>query len=112
MARPKPATHGETMIKLTLYFWTNNLAGPEGHVLPGEAWDSGAVSVQKNALHELTGVSTSGNTFHGLHDVGRAVERALSRAGVKLHHGRRARKLYVLHDRQAIAEAKEEQGDA
>jgi hypothetical protein len=84
MAKPKAveAEYGKKSIKVTLYFWTDNLGG-EGKILPKHAWDSGMVYVGANKEHRIS--KTKNVRFPSLPQIGESVKKAVMEAGVILH---------------------------
>src|SRR2546423_13594160 len=42
----KLARHGEKTIRVSVKFWTDDIATKEGHVLPGFCWEGGFVNVE------------------------------------------------------------------
>jgi len=47
-AKAREAEHGQKMIEVKLRFWTNNLAGKSGQIIPKHAWSSGVVRIEPN----------------------------------------------------------------
>jgi hypothetical protein len=88
----KDAVHGEKMIEVKLRFWTNNLAGKKGKIIPKHAWAGGVVRMERNDLHGIK--PTSPAPFHSLLDVGSVIEKTLIKHGIVLHPGRRMKKYF------------------
>lgn len=84
------AKHGEKMIEVKIRFWTNDLSGQSGKVLPKHAWAAGVVRMEANKSHGI--VPLAPKPFHSLLDVGSVIEKVLVQHGVVLHRGPRMRK--------------------
>jgi hypothetical protein len=89
MARPRPrkAPQGEKMIEVKVRFWTNDIAGGEGEIVPGHAWASGVIRMETNASHGIA--PSRAVPFHSLMDLPAVMERVLIAHGVTLHISRR-----------------------
>ena len=57
------AKHGEKMIKVELYFWTNKIADEKGYVVPKVAWNAGWQNLLANKTH---GLKRDAEPFHSL----------------------------------------------
>ena len=71
------------MVKVTVYFWTNNIASVEGNILPKQCHSSGIVMVNANRSHGIT----AGNRryiFRSFKDIPNLIEEALGNAGVDM----------------------------
>lgn len=92
MARPqsRKAPQGEKMIEVKVRFWTNDLAGAAGEIVPKHAWASGVVRMETNASHGITPGRPA--PFHSLMDLPAVLERVLIAHGVTLHISRRMSK--------------------
>jgi hypothetical protein len=77
------AEYGENMIRLSVRFWTNDIADGKGNVLPKHGWTSGVVKLEKNSLHGIRGGKPV--VFRGLLEIGSAIEKALIAGGIQLH---------------------------
>jgi hypothetical protein len=82
-AAAKAAKHGEKMIEVRLRFWTDELAGAKGQVLPGHAWAAGVAHIERNPTHGIT--PDPPVPFNLLLGVGAAIEKVLIQHGVTLH---------------------------
>ena len=85
MARTTRAVHGEKMIRVTVYFFTDNLA-PKGRVRRKHAWGSGTVYVPRNRVHGITPSKSEpwGDTA-GLNELPQVIRSVLRRKGVTIH---------------------------
>ena len=91
MAKEKvEAEQGERMIEVKIRFWTNDIAGEPGKVVPKHAWSSGVVRMESNSSHGI--VPGHPRPFHSLLDVGAVIEKVLIENGIVLHHSRRMKK--------------------
>ena len=88
--KPIPASRGERMIKVSVRFWTNKLAGKDGYVIPKHAWDAGIVTMPGNSVHGIK--QDKSKVFHSLPDLAAVVAKALAQQGVTLHPGRQSQK--------------------
>ena len=86
------AAHGERTIEVKIRFWTNDIAGGQGKVLPKHAWAGGVVRMERNASHGI--VPGAPLPFHSLLDITSVVEKALIQHGIQLHAGRKMRKYF------------------
>lgn len=80
------AEYGEKMIEVKIRFWTNNISGKTGKVLPKHAWTSGVVRMEGNKSHGI--VPKHPRPFHSLLDVNAVIERVLIEHGIVLHTNR------------------------
>jgi hypothetical protein len=105
MRRTKAVPKGERMIEVRLKFFTDELSGRPGYIVPGYCWDHGVVVVSANQAHE---VKVGGNPliFHTLDGIPDAVTRALHRSGVTLVPGYGTRKRYGLSKHEVLAGAR------
>jgi hypothetical protein len=85
----REAAHGAKMIELKIRFWTNDIAGTPGNILPKHAWASGVVRLERNTAHGI--VPGQPIPFHSLLDITAAVEKALIAHGIHLHRPRKMR---------------------
>jgi hypothetical protein len=87
----KPAAkHGEKMITMTVYFWTNDIAGQKGRISRKQAWAAGMVAMDANPSHGIKPRKT--RPFHSLMDLTAAMEKVLIEHGIVLHEGPKMRK--------------------
>jgi hypothetical protein len=93
MPTTKEAQWGERMIKLEVRFYTNNLAKGNGRVRPKHAWAAGAVTLAANPTHGIAAGSPV--QFHSLLDLPVAIERVLTKRGIRLHAGRTMKKYWA-----------------
>jgi hypothetical protein len=84
------AVIGERMIEVKIRFWTNDISGESGKIIPKHAWSSGVVRMERNPSHGI--VPRHPKPFHSLLDVGAVVEKVLIEHGVVLHPSRRMQK--------------------
>ena len=93
--KSKVAEYGDKTIKLTVAFWTNDIARKPGRIVKGEAWDTGFVYVQTNKSHGLTNDGSSHVAFNSISEIPRAVGRVLLNTRIKLHPGGWSKKLFT-----------------
>ena len=89
------AQQGKKMIRLTVRFWTNNIADKKGTVRPKHAWTSGVVKLEGNSLHGIKGGEPI--VFRGLLEIGRAIEQALISGEIRLHPAHQTKR-YLAED--------------
>ena len=54
MAKGKTGVaHGERMIEVKVRFWTNDISGESGKIVPKHAWTSGVVRMDSNLSHGI-----------------------------------------------------------
>jgi hypothetical protein len=89
----KEAQWGKRMIEIRVRLWTDSIADGKGNIVPGHAWDSGVVRMDRNTAHGIA----PGNPvpFNSFADLPGKIEKVLIDHGVKLHIGRRSRKYMV-----------------
>ena len=87
------AKHGEKMICLEIYLWTNAISSKKGQILKKHAWDDGVVRIRTNESHGIK--STREKHFDGIYALSGTVADLLKDAGIKLHRGTKTRKLYA-----------------
>lgn len=91
MAKGKiDAAHGERMIEVKIRFWTNDISGESGKIIPKHAWSSGVVRMERNLSHGIA--PRPPRVFHSLMDLGATMERVLIEHGVVLHPSRQMKK--------------------
>ncbi len=86
------AVHGERMIEVKVRFWTNDLSGESGKIIPKHAWSSGVVWMERNPSHGIE--PKHPRVFHSLLDIGAVIERVLIEHGVVLHPSRKMKKYF------------------
>lgn len=86
----REAAHGEKMIEVKLRFWTNDLGGEQGKILPKNAWGSGVVRMERNRAHGI--VPGHPIPFNSMADIAAKVEKVLIDHGVKIHPSSRMRR--------------------
>ncbi len=77
------AEPGERMITLGVRFFTNKLARGNGRVRPKHAHSNGIVRARANPTHGIKAAATV--PFHSLMEIPAAIERLLTRRGIRLH---------------------------
>jgi hypothetical protein len=92
-SKSREAKQGERMIEVKIRFWTNDIGGGRGVVLPKHAWASGVVRVERNATHDIR--PGSPRPFHSLMDLPAVVEKVLIEHGIVLHLNRRMKKYFA-----------------
>ncbi len=81
------ARRGEKMIEVKVRFWTNNIAGTQGHILPKHCWPEGMVYASKNDSHGIK--SSRKMPFHSLDQVQNAIEQAMTDVGIKVRESKK-----------------------
>ena len=76
------ARHGEKMIAVTVYFWTNNIASVKDNILPKQCHSSGIVMVNANRSHGITS-SNRKYMFRSLEELPTEIEEALNGSDVR-----------------------------
>lgn len=89
----KRADIGERMLQVNIRFWTNDIAGKKGDIIPKHAWASEMVKMEANKTHGIRAGSPL--PFHGLMDLPGVIEKVLIAHGIILHPGKRMKK-YLL----------------
>jgi hypothetical protein len=79
-------------IGVTIRFWTDDLGPTPGQISPGDAWAGGTITVQANDAHGIK--SGKAVPFNRMAELPMKLEKALEAAGVTLHIGPPASKLY------------------
>jgi hypothetical protein len=87
----KPGLHGQKMIEVKVRFWTNDIAGDAGKIVPKHARTSGVVRLKPKDLHGIKKVKAV--PFHSLLDLPAAIEKLLIRGEIQLHASRKMKKL-------------------
>ena len=82
MAKDVDARYGEKTIRLTVYFWANNIASSPAKVDQRKARAQGAVQIQANKSHGIA--AGKAVPFNSMPEIGIAIEKVLIEAGVKL----------------------------
>lgn len=84
------AEHGKKMIEVRVRFWTNDLGGEKGKILPKHAWGAGVVVIDSNNAH---GISPSSPVpFNSIADIPAKIEKVLIDHGVTIHPSSRMRR--------------------
>ena len=89
---PRVAKHGEKTIELSLRFWTDEISGVKGTILPKHAWASGVVNVVQNASHGIKPADPI--PFNSLLELPVAIEKALLRHKIVLHPDGKMKKYF------------------
>lgn len=89
----RQAKTGERMIEIKVRFWTNDIAGEKGSILPKHAWASGVVRMEANRTHAIRPHNPV--PFQSLLDLPAVMEKVLVQHGVTLHPSRQMRKYFV-----------------
>lgn len=79
--------YGEKMIEVKLRFWTDDIAGTEGNIVPKHAWTSGVVRIERNDSHGI--IPGDPRPFNSLMEIPAVIEKVLVQHGIKLHCNRR-----------------------
>lgn len=80
------AKYRERMIEVKVRFWTNEIAGREGYIIPKHAWADGVVRMERNKSHGI--VPANPRPFNSLMEIPLAIEKVLIQHGVTLRCGR------------------------
>jgi hypothetical protein len=85
------------MLQVEIRFFTNNLPGNNGAILPRQAWAKGVVMIQPN---ELLGIKPRNRPipFNSLIEIPSKIEKILARNEITLHLPLRMRK-YLKHSK-------------
>ena len=75
--------YGEKMIEVKVRFWTNDIAGKKGQILPKHAWTSGVVRMERNDSHGI--VPGYPSPFNSLMEIPMVIEKVLMKHDIKLH---------------------------
>lgn len=75
--------HGDKIIKMTLYFWTDKIDGEPAKV----AWDYGTVNAKANKSRDIS-PNKSGVQFTSLDDLPDAIRKCATLHGIKLLKGK------------------------
>jgi hypothetical protein len=86
----REAAHGKRMIEVKLRFWTNDLGGDKGKILPKHAWGSGVVKMERNDAHGIT--SGEPLLFNSMAEIPAKLEKVLIDHGVTIHASSRMRR--------------------
>ena len=86
----REAAHGKRMIEVKLRFWTNDLGGGKGKILPKHAWGSGVVLLDTNNAHGIA--SPSPVPFNSIAEIPAKIEKVLIDHGVTIHPSSRMRR--------------------
>jgi hypothetical protein len=78
------------MIEVKVRFWTNDLGGEKGKILPKHAWGSGVVKIEPNDAHGIT--SSDPVPFNSMAEIPAKVEKVLIDRGVTIHPSSRMRR--------------------
>lgn len=86
-AKGTKAQHRERMIEVKVRFWTDDLAGEKGYIIPKHGWTGGSVQMDRNASHGIEPGKPM--VFNSLMEIPAAIEKALCHQHIKLHTLRR-----------------------
>jgi len=94
MATQRKADPKEKTIKMTLYFYTDNLSDKgEDYIREKHAWTRGVVAIESNSSHRIS--PKRNYPFNSLADIPHCIEKALIDHGIKLHVADRMDKYIV-----------------
>jgi hypothetical protein len=82
MPRAKAASK-DKMIKMTIYFYTNDLASGDGNILKKHAWTTGVVQMRSNKSHDIP--SQQGHLFNSLMEIPSIIEQVIIDNQITLH---------------------------
>ena len=94
----RKAPRGERTIRLTVAFWTNNIAEGEGNIVPKHAWSYGKISLNAKTAHGIK--ASEPIAFESLMELPAKLEQLLIREGITLHVGRNMGKYIQQNDDQ------------
>jgi hypothetical protein len=80
-------------IGVTIRLFTDGIAEQDGYIMPGHAWAGGTIYVQANGAHQIR--SGKAVPFNRWAELPLKLEQALEAAGVTLHIGSPADRLYT-----------------
>lgn len=86
------AVYGEKMIEVKVRFFTNDIAGESGKIIPKHAWTQGVVRMEPNSSHGIK--PQRPQHFHSLLEIGAVMEKVLIEHGVVLHPSRKMKKYF------------------
>ena len=92
----REAAHGERTIEVRIRFWTNDLAGEKGHIIPKHGWTSGQVLLPSNPSHGIT--SSEAVMFNSFAELPSKIEELLIANGIKLHLDKAERRYLTTGD--------------
>ena len=78
----KEVEHGNKMIKVTLSFWTDDIAKEKKELVPKVCWDSGTIRILKNDGHGIE--SSEVKNFHSLSALTETIEEVFREQGIKV----------------------------
>lgn len=79
--------YGERMIEVKIRFWTDEMTGMKGYILPKHAWTAGVVRMERNDSHGI--IPSNPRPFNSLMEIPTVIEKVLVQHGIKLHRIRR-----------------------
>ena len=79
--------YGEKMIEVRIRFFTNEIAGKEGYIVPKHAWTSGVIRMERNDSHDIK--PRYPRPFNSLMEIPAMIEKVLVQHNVKLHRIKR-----------------------
>ena len=86
------AEHGKKMIEVRVRFWTNDLGGGKGKILPKHAWGAGVVVIDSNNAHGISPSRSSPVPFNSIAEIPAKIEKVLIDHGVTIHPSSRMRR--------------------
>jgi hypothetical protein len=86
----REAKHGQKMIEVKVRFWTDDITGEAGKIIPKHAWTSGVVRMERNEAHGI--IPSSPVPFNSLLGMTGAIEKVLMEQGITLHPSRKDRR--------------------
>jgi hypothetical protein len=90
---PRMPKQGEKTIELNVRFWTDEIAGEKGAILPKHAWASGVVHATRNTSHGIS--PTDPIPFNSLMELPVAIEKTLLAHGIILHADGKMKKYFT-----------------
>lgn len=84
------AQHRERTIEVKVRFFTNELAGKEGYIIPKHGWTTGSVQMDRNLSHNI--VPKDPVTFNSLMEIPAVIEKVLINHGIILHRVKKTKK--------------------
>jgi len=80
----------ERMIEVKVRFFTNNMAGKRGYIVPKHGWTNGSIQMDRNDSHQIE--PGSPKMFNSLMEIPAVIEKVLIDHEIKLHRVRKASK--------------------
>ena len=86
----RAAKHGQKMLEVRVRFWTDDIAGKKGEIIPKHARGSGMINIDRNDAHGLT--PEKWLAFNSMAEIPAVLEKCLIENGVKIISSRKMKK--------------------